>query len=250
MAKLAINILIEKRKKLDKDSPLYSTVSLLLHLFLIALLVFTAGYSRYRESQKPKVYKVAIAALPVMASKTKGENGGRKVKADIATEKPEPKQTKTNKKVEKKKKAEGISVNKKSKKEKKAVKKRAAKKAENNSDKGQTLSFPKKGFSSPASSVMDLDSVSFNYSYYLAIVRNKIGENWVRTYTGTGKVKVYFKIMKSGEIRDAKVEISSGNPGLDRLALEAVLKSNPLPPLPEEFRESFIGIHIWFNYEE
>ena len=97
---------------------------------------------------------------------------------------------------------------------------------------------------------MDLDTTSFDYAYYLAIVRDKIGNNWVRTYTGNGKVKIYFKIMKNGEIRDAKVEISSGNEGLDRLALDAVLKSNPLPPLPEGFRENYIGIHIWFNYEE
>ncbi len=247
MAKLAINILIEKRKTLEKDPKIYSIISFLFHAFVLVLLFLNASYSRYKETIKPKVYKVSIATLPALSTgKTKA-----KTNKAVKTEAPKPQKPKT----ENKTKTKAVGINTKLKKKPKKKEKKTGKTAQSNRQSlkktsrsnGQGL---KKGFSEAASSIMDLDTTSFDYAYYLAIVRDKIGNNWVRTYTGSGKVKIYFKITRNGEIRDAEVEISSGNPGLDRLALEAVLKSNPLPPLPEGFRENYIGIHIWFNYEE
>ncbi len=250
MAKLAINILIEKRKNIEKDPKVYSIISILLHALVLVLLFFIAGYTRYKIANKPKVYKVSIATLPALNSGRKG--GKTKVKQVKKAE------TKKRVKTVKKPRKKAIGINTKANRSKQRTKKREqktqSKKTTAKSNKTETENLTngtlKKGFSTSTSSIMDLDTTSFDYAYYLAIVRDKIGNNWVRTYTGAGRVKIYFKIMKNGEIRDAKVEVSSGNAGLDRLALEAVLKSNPLPPLPEGFREDYIGIHIWFNYEE
>ena len=252
MAKLAINILIEKRKNIEKDSKIFSIISFLFHALIISLIFLYAGYSRYKIAKKPKVYRVSIATLPSLSTSNTQHLTPR-------TQHPKPNtQNLIPKTQNPKPKPKTAGINTKTKHLKPNTKHPKPKtqnpepntqhpKPNTQNPKPGTL---KKGFSNSSSSIMDLDTTSFDYAYYLAIVRDKIGNNWVRTYTGNGKVKIYFKIMKNGEIRDAKVEISSGNNGLDRLALEAVLKSNPLPPLPEGFRENYIGIHIWFNYEE
>jgi len=253
MAKLAINVLIENRKKIEKESKVYSVISFLLHLLLIAAIFFFAGYQRYKQATKPKVYRVSIATLPSLGGGKNStgktsviqpakKSAGKKNKKNETKTNPKPKKKKTPKKVK------GINTKKTKKKTTNTKKKQNTHHSQGN--KGNSNGMPKKGFANVSSSIMDLDTTSFDYAYYLAIVRDKIGNNWIRTYTGNGKVKIYFKIMKNGEIKDAQVEVSSGNPGLDKLALQAVLKSNPLPPLPEGFRENYIGIHIWFNYEE
>ncbi len=247
MAKLAINILIDNRKKIDRDKKAYSIISLLIHILLIVSLFFYASYSRYKRTKKPYVYRVALVTLPSTSSGI-----GKEQKVTLNSSKHKNITPSKQKKATSTKKKEIKGINTGTKKEKKEKNKktnpvRGKRKGKNTSNNSNTQKI---GFSSPASSIMDLDTTGFEYSYYLAIIRDRIGNNWVRTYTGTGKVKVYFKVMKNGEIRDARVEISSGNPGLDRLAIEAVLKSNPLPPLPENFKENYIGIHIWFNYEE
>lgn len=46
------------------------------------------------------------------------------------------------------------------------------------------------------------------------------------------EVKILIKILKSGEIRDIIFDTKSGNRYLDESAKKAILKSNPLPPLP------------------
>ena len=259
MAKLAINILIEKRKNIEKDSKIYSIISFLFHALIISLIFLYAGYSRYKIATKPKVYRVSIATLPSLSTSKTQHPTPKTQNLKPNTQNPKPKTQHPKPKTQNPKpkpKAAGINTKTKHLKPKtqnpKPNTQNLKPKTQNPAPKTQhpTPGTLKKGFSNSASSIMDLDTTSFDYAYYLAIVRDKIGNNWVRTYTGNGKVKIYFKIMKNGEIRDAKVEISSGNEGLDRLALDAVLKSNPLPPLPEGFRENYIGIHIWFNYEE
>jgi len=98
--------------------------------------------------------------------------------------------------------------------------------------------------------VVDLDGANFEYAYYLSIVQDRVGSNWVRTYIGKGKVKIYFRINRDGSIVGAMIEESSGDVGLDRVALRAITASSPLPPLPEGYEGNSLGIHIWFNYEE
>ena len=44
------------------------------------------------------------------------------------------------------------------------------------------------------------------------------------------------------------VEKTSGNPLYDQAALRAITEATPFPPLPEEFRETFLRIHLGFNY--
>ncbi len=83
-------------------------------------------------------------------------------------------------------------------------------------------------------------SPEFKFPPYLAIIREKIERNWspppgVRDM----KVKVLFRILRSGRIGDTKLEKSSGNFYFDQAAMRAILISSPFPPLPEGFYKEF-----------
>jgi len=96
-----------------------------------------------------------------------------------------------------------------------------------------------------------LDVENFEYLYYLSIIQTKIQNNWkppVMPGASGSKTVIYFKIKRNGQIVDIKKEESSGKFLLDQSALRAVNDSNPFPPLPEEFKSSFLGVHFEFEY--
>ena len=90
---------------------------------------------------------------------------------------------------------------------------------------------------------------SFGYSYYLNMILSKIGDNWLNPYEGGKKlaVVVYFTITADGSIEDIKLEKSSGDTYYDQLALRAVYVTKRLPPLPSEFREERLKVHLEFE---
>ncbi len=55
------------------------------------------------------------------------------------------------------------------------------------------------------------------------------------------------KIMPTGEIRDIWFEKKSGNSYFDESAFKAVRKSNPLPPLPKEYRRPYYDVGLVFT---
>jgi len=93
-------------------------------------------------------------------------------------------------------------------------------------------------------------------SAYFALIKNKANENWknplgaeILSETETNKKTIVsFNILRAGAIVHQKIEKSSGNHALDNLALRAVKNSNPLPPLPQEYREPYLRVFIDFNY--
>jgi TonB family protein len=58
---------------------------------------------------------------------------------------------------------------------------------------------------------------------------------------------IFFKIGRDGSISDVQIERSSGFPFVDRAAQRAVIASSPLPPLPADFHESSLGVHLKFQ---
>jgi protein TonB len=52
------------------------------------------------------------------------------------------------------------------------------------------------------------------------------------------EVRVHFEIQPDGQVRDVRVETTSGVAALDRSALRAVIDAAPLPPLPRGYRDS------------
>jgi TonB family protein len=80
----------------------------------------------------------------------------------------------------------------------------------------------------------------FKFPPYLAIVRDKVERNWNPPPGAKGaKVKVTFRVLRSGRVGEAKLQDSSGNFYFDQAAMRAILASSPFPPLPEGFFKEY-----------
>ncbi|MEK7294464.1 MAG: energy transducer TonB [Nitrospirota bacterium] len=91
-------------------------------------------------------------------------------------------------------------------------------------------------------------------SRYLAIVQNKISEQWVappvdvanRSY----RVIIKFQLHRSGRISDVAVERESGNGYYDDAGKRAVLSVGPLPSFPPYVTEEMLETHFSFTVGE
>lgn len=105
----------------------------------------------------------------------------------------------------------------------------------------------------PATGDLALDVEDFPFAYYIAAMKRKIAAYWrVPGASGTTSLycRVYFRVGKSGAIESPSVEESSGSFLFDQAALRAVVQSSPLPPLPREFTDNYLGVHFSFAYEK
>ncbi len=90
------------------------------------------------------------------------------------------------------------------------------------------------------------------YPYYLRLMVNKISSNWINPYSGQAEsvlATVFFRIARDGTVSDVRIENSSGAASFDRAAQRAVLSSNPLPPLPSDYSEAQLTVHLDFEYK-
>ena len=95
-----------------------------------------------------------------------------------------------------------------------------------------------------------VDDASFEFAYYLQIVRAQIARNWTPP-AGSGegtRVEVYFRVARSGTISGLRVETGSGNDVFDDSAIRAVTITEQLPPLPLGYAGADLGIHFGFEY--
>lgn len=99
---------------------------------------------------------------------------------------------------------------------------------------------------------LSLETAKFPFTYYVNQIRKKIVENWLwsKNYPGELKTVVYFKILRSGEIEGLTLKESSKNKFYDNICLRAVEVSAPFPPLPEGFKEDYLGVYFEFRYRE
>jgi len=70
---------------------------------------------------------------------------------------------------------------------------------------------------------------------YIALIRNKVSQNWLRPvgFQKGLKCTVQVNLIPGGDVVNAQVTVSSGNPVFDRSVLSAVHKASPLP-LPKD----------------
>ncbi|MGH9339287.1 MAG: energy transducer TonB [Acidobacteriota bacterium] len=89
-------------------------------------------------------------------------------------------------------------------------------------------------------------------SWYARQVERRIGENWLKGLMGelkrTVQTVISFEIRPDGRIEGIQIEKSSGIGSVDRAAQRAVEASNPLPPLPYEFRNRRVKFIAHFQY--
>lgn len=96
-------------------------------------------------------------------------------------------------------------------------------------------------------SVTSFDT-DFPFAYYVEQILSLIGANWFKPESAEGtSCVVSFRIMRSGQVTDVKVDSSSGVSYYDRAAARAVYAANPLPPLPPDYRNESLGVHLKFQ---
>ena len=62
------------------------------------------------------------------------------------------------------------------------------------------------------------------------------------------RVLVIFQVSRDGSISKIQVQQSIGNVSVDDSARRAVLGSNPLPPLPNDYAGSSVNVEFWFDF--
>lgn len=93
-----------------------------------------------------------------------------------------------------------------------------------------------------------LDVADFCCPDYIATMVDRIRGAWQQNQGGRGSVIVKFTIQRDGRLTDAVVERSSGSTLLDNAALRAVLLTRALNPLPAQFPNPTLGVHLSFEY--
>jgi protein TonB len=61
-------------------------------------------------------------------------------------------------------------------------------------------------------------------------------------------VYLSFEIARNGTISNIELKQPSSIPSLDRSAQRAILASNPLPPLPPDYRGGNVSVSFYFEY--
>ena len=93
-----------------------------------------------------------------------------------------------------------------------------------------------------------VDVQNFCCPAYLITMQQMIRANWNQNQGAAGDVEVKFTILRDGTITSADVETSSGLFNLDQEARRALAKTRKLPPLPREFTEPTLTVHLVFRY--
>jgi TonB family protein len=97
------------------------------------------------------------------------------------------------------------------------------------------------------------DTKGFPLKEYADVIIARISGNWYIPTTlknSKGHATVVFYIDKAGRYTNAKIVGSSGSVTFDLTALNAIINSNPFPPLPNGFPGDRIGAKFVFSYNE
>lgn len=93
--------------------------------------------------------------------------------------------------------------------------------------------------------VQGLDDPTFAYGYYVDRMLSLIREKWDRPPVGSEvEVTVHFRILRNGHVDQLRVVTPSGIEGFDLAGLRAVQSASPLPPLPQGYRKSSLGVTL------
>jgi TonB family protein len=105
----------------------------------------------------------------------------------------------------------------------------------------------------PGSGAFGTGGTPFPFPWYVENVLSKIELNWVKPYVQETTPQeyncvVYFVITRVGQVKDIKIEQSSGIPSLDLSAESAIQSSAPFPPLPNQWLEPDLAFRANFSY--
>jgi len=206
----------------------FFTFSTILHIFFFASIALSSR-GTFKSLPKIEVYRVSIAPMPQP-----------KVLGTPDAEEPPPEKKIVNKKTEEK-----------------SVPKENVKAVKEGSPQEKKLAEPKPaekkglpdGLPDIKPQIYTGSGRGFSYSYYLNILLAKIGKNWNNPYRGQNvvlKSTVYFEVDKNGKITNIRTEDDSGDETYNETTLRAVSVTEKLPPLPQEFSNDFLKVHLEF----
>ncbi len=95
---------------------------------------------------------------------------------------------------------------------------------------------------------MSLDVSDFCCPEYLSIMATSIKRNWEEHQSVAGVTVMKFTIRRDGSIVDVTVERPSGYWALDRAAERALLVTKQFPPLPAQYPNTSLTVHLRFEY--
>ena len=87
----------------------------------------------------------------------------------------------------------------------------------------------------------------FPFSWYLAVVRDKIGQNWRPSPDAPdAKVRVIFTINRSGWVVQSDIvkEQSKATFAFEQAAMRAIRASNPFPALPDDYSKQTLEFSV------
>ncbi|HEU4926281.1 MAG TPA: TonB family protein [Vicinamibacterales bacterium] len=96
---------------------------------------------------------------------------------------------------------------------------------------------------------VQLDVKNFCCPEYLALMVQRIRQNWDARQGAGGKPTIKFTIRRDGMLTNVELEKPSGQDLLDLEARRAVIKTMQLPPLPREFTENSLTVHLTFDFQ-
>jgi TonB family protein len=94
-----------------------------------------------------------------------------------------------------------------------------------------------------------LDVGNFCCPEYLQTMLQLIQKNWNGQQSVSGQSQMKFTIRRDGTLTQIELERPSGYFALDREAQRAVLVTRRLPPLPRQFPEDHLTVHLIFRYQ-
>lgn len=98
------------------------------------------------------------------------------------------------------------------------------------------------------SAAISADMPDFPYPWYLQRLRATLWNRWSSHMpAGPAECGVVFTVMQDGKVVDLKVETTSGDGAYDLAALTTVKDTAPFPPLPPQFQERFLKVHVQFR---
>jgi len=105
------------------------------------------------------------------------------------------------------------------------------------------------GFGPDNSALGSGEGGNFPYSWYVFAIKKSLDIHWNITSGFNRRIysQVVFTITRDGSLTDVELEESSKNSIFDQAAVRAVKESDPFPPLPEDFQEPNLRVHVRFT---
>lgn len=122
------------------------------------------------------------------------------------------------------------------------------------SEDGAGLNLPASPGQSKSNLELKSDPQGIDFRPYLVQVLAAVRRNWFAVYPEAarlgqrGQVVLEFAIVKQGTVTRIVFDGQSGAKALDQAAVAAISASNPLPPLPTEYRGERIVLAMTFQY--